>query len=757
MSFYDDAGLMLLAGGAAGKGGNGEGTIYNVKPDGALGSETIINGTFDTDSDWVEGSGWSISGGVASCDGTQTAGTNLHNAAGNGLVKGKTYRVEYTITSYSAGSIRVKAGNTGYGVYRSAAGTYVENLVASGSPFTFPTVQFNADSSFVGSIDNVSCKEMDVADFTLNRGADLGATRIGKDGLLEKGNTQLLYNTVWDGITASNSNDSGTGWTKATTQNGSSTATNSQGQITFSAPTTSDRRYLVSPQVSVLSIYAQSVSVDAVSGQVKVKEIMRSNSSSNTTKIATLEDGVVVAGESYVSAGKRYTLIYSLDSTTTHFRFGIGTNPVAETNVSVTLSKPQVEYGMSASSYVENTSKTASKNFGVLVDEPRFDYTGGGCPKLLIEPQRVNEVKDSEYLHGDSANWFEGRVDMTSNQTKSPEGILNASKMTATVQATANTKRLYSNTWDVADDETWTASVFVKAGTANKIELRITSGTEAEIGFGQARFTLSGDGTSEWDDNNAGDRLSITKLENGWYRCTATGTLDSSLTGWNDVARVFIYMMQPGTGSRSWASDGTENLFVYGAQAEEGETATSYIPTYGAAAVTRDVDNITNLDVPDADTDTYTIFFHETTDPAGTGNRGPRFSNSANSSNMGYYTSAGSKIFFCWTNTGESVKAFTNYNAGALSEAKYAFVINNTDSTARLFVNGSLVKVATTTVDVEANRITHGTGVGASNEIQQIIYFPSELSFIDAEILTEDSSYNSFEEAATKLNYTIYE
>ena len=36
----------------------------------------VTNGTFDADSDWTKGTGWSINGGVASCNGT--SGATIH-------------------------------------------------------------------------------------------------------------------------------------------------------------------------------------------------------------------------------------------------------------------------------------------------------------------------------------------------------------------------------------------------------------------------------------------------------------------------------------------------------------------------------------------------------------------------------------------------------------------------------------------------------------------------------------------------------
>ena len=123
-----------------------------------LGSELVINGTFDTDSNWSKGTGWSISGGSANCDGTQTGSTNLHNSTDIGIVNNKFYKVVYTISNYVSGSIRIKVGNTGFGVYHTSNGTYTQYLKAVVT--TFPRAQFNADANFIGSIDNVSVKEV---------------------------------------------------------------------------------------------------------------------------------------------------------------------------------------------------------------------------------------------------------------------------------------------------------------------------------------------------------------------------------------------------------------------------------------------------------------------------------------------------------------------------------------------------------------------------------------------------------------------
>ena len=72
----------------------------------AVGTELVTNGTFDSDTDWDKGTGWSISGGTASCDGSQSANTTLNTTAGLGWVTGETYVITLDITAIS-GTINI--------------------------------------------------------------------------------------------------------------------------------------------------------------------------------------------------------------------------------------------------------------------------------------------------------------------------------------------------------------------------------------------------------------------------------------------------------------------------------------------------------------------------------------------------------------------------------------------------------------------------------------------------------------------------
>ena len=116
---------------------------------GRTGSTLITNGVFGADTDWTKGTGWTIGAGVATCDGTQTANSDLEQTIT--LTEGSTYLVTYTITR-SAGTIKVLIGGT-EGTARSASATHTDESIVAGAGLK---IQFRADADFVGTVDNVS-------------------------------------------------------------------------------------------------------------------------------------------------------------------------------------------------------------------------------------------------------------------------------------------------------------------------------------------------------------------------------------------------------------------------------------------------------------------------------------------------------------------------------------------------------------------------------------------------------------------------
>jgi len=126
---------------------------YRIMFDGTAKVELVTNGSFATDTDWTKGTGWTISSGKASCDGTQSAASVLSQSRAKEL--GVYYNYKFTISNYSAGSVRVQTSASHYGTARSADGTYEEKLLQF---YDYNLIAISADADFVGSIDNFSVR-----------------------------------------------------------------------------------------------------------------------------------------------------------------------------------------------------------------------------------------------------------------------------------------------------------------------------------------------------------------------------------------------------------------------------------------------------------------------------------------------------------------------------------------------------------------------------------------------------------------------
>jgi len=118
----------------------------------ANGAELVTNGTFDTDTGWTKGVGWSIGGGVAVA---ASITGDLQQSSAIGFVTGKMYQVTYDVVSVTSGSIFFKQSAYS-GVKRGAVGTYTETYTALGTSIFV----LRSDNSFSGTIDNVSIKEV---------------------------------------------------------------------------------------------------------------------------------------------------------------------------------------------------------------------------------------------------------------------------------------------------------------------------------------------------------------------------------------------------------------------------------------------------------------------------------------------------------------------------------------------------------------------------------------------------------------------
>lgn len=117
------------------------------------GADVIVNGAFAADSDWSKGTGWTIAAGVAT--GT-TASSDLTQTVAP-LTVGLWYRVIYTVSGFSAGTVQaVVGGNTLF--VKGANGTYTEVIKPGTTAFLM------RGAGFSGNLDNISAQALTTAE-----------------------------------------------------------------------------------------------------------------------------------------------------------------------------------------------------------------------------------------------------------------------------------------------------------------------------------------------------------------------------------------------------------------------------------------------------------------------------------------------------------------------------------------------------------------------------------------------------------------
>ena len=151
-----------------------DGVLNSVKPSKPYSDELVVNGNFDTDSDWTKDVGWTISNGEA-----------IHTGSGSyitqtGTTIGKNYRVVIEVTQASgSGFPQIYMG--GLTTAMTSVGTYTFDITA-----TTTLIRLRGVNDC--KVTSISVKEVLHADFDFTRGSS--ATRVNEKGLVQ--DVQLL-------------------------------------------------------------------------------------------------------------------------------------------------------------------------------------------------------------------------------------------------------------------------------------------------------------------------------------------------------------------------------------------------------------------------------------------------------------------------------------------------------------------------------------------------------------------------------------
>ena len=185
----------------------------------------------------------------------------------------------------------------------------------------------------------------------------------------------------------------------------------------------------------------------------------------------------------------------------------------------------------------------------VASNVPRLDYSDGSCPSLLLEPQRTNNILNSESLS--NASWIKFNSGLgaapitTDNYAFSPSGEMNASRLQISLGGgTTSSDRVFIRQ-SLTNQTDYYFSVYLKSA----------NGSEQKLvwHFGSDDFLITV--TDEWQRFE----LSRNGAATTWVGLGLRGNLVSAL-----------------------GIDDSVDILVYGFQAEQGGYATSCIPTSGS-------------------------------------------------------------------------------------------------------------------------------------------------------------------------------
>ena len=563
-------------------------------------------------------------------------------------------------------------------------------------------------------------------DFTFSRGSNLAATRVGADGLIEKGRENLLLQ----------SNQFDTTWT---TTNASVTSGQSgyDGSSDAWLLSKSDLAGLLqqtvsSSSVSTFSVYLKAGTLnwawiilrDSVGGNDAYIYLDLSGSGALGTSAggAFVDANIVSIGSGWFRCDVKNSGGYDM----VRIAPADGDGDLTGTSGNIYIQDSQVEIGTLATEVIESGATTGKA--GLLEDEPRFDYSGGAtCPSLLLEPSRTNLIKQSEYF-GDGF-WIKNDLNISIGFT-SPDGLINASKLAATTSNSVHRMRTSTIvTPAVGTDVTF--SIYCKPQEISKIAL-----VDSWTGLTYSVVNLSTNSVIEENFYTGTGSTTITEMANGFkrisfnYETSSVNTLPS------------VYLLDDGytsgnPASYTFASDGSSGVIAYGAQFELASYPTSYIPNHSGGSVTRGADVCDGAGDSSTFNDSEGVLYTEIAALANDGtNRAISLIKDNNNTISLFYFLTSNTIRALILNGGSTQVQIDFALSDTTDFNKIAFKYKEND--VALYVNGVQVGTDTTaTIPTDLNSLDFKY---ASNnfygKVKQVVYFPEALSDTDLATLT---------------------
>ena len=805
--------------------GYSDGSLNTIIPPYGFGSELIVNGDFASGTSPFQGYQCSLSNVNNTLVATATSANDSRVKQVMTTVTGKKYKITADLLSLSGSKVGVTDRNGNSFTYagnvdeRTTSGEFVLFFTAESTQTTVVFKMFGASIGESFSIDNVSVKEIEEADFDFSRGSS--ATRVNEQGLVEdvqilsgelvqNGNfaeegSELVTNGNFDNWTADNPDS----WTVLNED-----ANNYVTQDGTYARIVSDDTASIQIKQTIFTIgKIYKVELDAVVNSGNVEGLKLNDATAPATigyvnstghhtfyfKAAgtafvinrkgggdtdisidnvsvkevgqnwtfgsswSMGDGVAISdgGASYLTAsgssrftsGKKYRVsleIVEYNSGTVSLPFdGAGSNANYQNSAGVKTAdiivvnnnSPIYIYSSAFNGTIDNVSV---KEVTDDTDLPRIDYSpysgAGTCGHILLEPQRTNTFVYSEDYS--QTNWSKSQITVSSNSIVSPDGSVNASLITIT-----NVTPYLAQFQTLSTGTNYTMSAFVKKGTNRWVRLAYVSSSVTAAWFDLENNVV---GTQSTNSISA----SIENYGNGWYRITNTFTAQQS------SGNAFLGLSN---GDNSTTATGVigNTVYVWGLQVEQGDYATSYIPTSGST-VTRSAEVANNSGNADLFNDSEGVLYAEI---AALNNNmlelplNPSISISDGSLSNAmyiYFDRVNSKYAFAVFSGGSLVCNIKSDVVSFIQNAKIAAKFKQDDFA--LYVNGTEVATDTsgnTPSGLSSLQFDRGDGqADFYGKVKALAVFKEALSNNDLELLTGEG-YNSFAALAAAYNYNV--
>ena len=480
----------------------------------------VQNGTFDTDTDWTKGGGWSISNG-------ELVGNNANGLTYQGIsAKPNTsYKVTFTVSNYVSGNVLFQFnGGSNTGTPRTSVGTYTEYITTDAS--VNGNFSITRTQNFTGSVDNVTVEEV-------NTGLQ-GYWKMG-DG------TNDEYPVIYD-----------------------------QTNPTLSADISvwAGEDVNVSAYVGIES----NTTTDLVVGKMYRLAFTVSNYISGSFRFRQPSGGVDLgvtgtANGDYVQYGIA-TNTAELDCDAFNLGF-VGT--IGNYSVQEVQGNPATMTNMVEGNITNQYPLTKIRNYyrmgdGILDGYPIIqDQTS---PNLAHIPT-TNLLQYSEDFS--NAYWTKDRTTVVSGQL-SPIGDTSAYKLVEDTSVGAH--RISTSVIFVSAGITNTYSIHIKAAERTKVGIR-----EERHAGKYATFNL----LTKTIISNTGLTANIISLSNDWVRINFSQNSGGASEKFGFFLLNDSYT-SGSPSSYSYTGDGTSGVFIYGAQLEEQSQATAYLESDGIAA-----------------------------------------------------------------------------------------------------------------------------------------------------------------------------